>query len=160
MSKSKNVAMMALIAFIMGILLVGNAMAGEKENLKIIERNNNELWNLQKYEIADEIVAEDHVRHLPGGQDIRGREAYVENIKQNMAFKWVWILDPMIATGDYVFARASGNGIDPATAKPVKLTALLMFRLKDGKMVEDTLELDMLSFFQQLGYKLVPPSEK
>jgi len=161
MSRSKFIGIMALVVFAMGIVLVGYALAGEKENIKIIERNNNELWNLQKYELVDELVAENYVRHdLSAGQDIRGREAYVENIKQNMAFKWVWILDPMNATGDYVFARASGNGIDPATAKPVKLTCIIMFRLKDGKLVEDWVQYDNLGLLQQLGYKLAPPSEK
>lgn len=146
MSRFKLIAFIALITLAFAATLVVDVVAGEKENLKVIERNNNVLWNLQKYEVADEIVAEDHVRHLPGGQDVIGREAYVENIKQNMVFKWVWILDPMIAAGDYVFARASGQGIDPATAEPLKFTALLIFRLKDGKMVED--------------WVLVPPSEK
>ena len=152
---------MALIAFAMCFLLVGDVMAGEKENLKVIERNNNELWNLQKYEIVNEIVAENYVRHdVTAGQDIRGREAYIENIKTNQALKWVWFMNPMIATGDYVFARFSGNGIDSATSKPVNLTGLLIFRLKDGKMVEDWLAYDNLGFLQQLGYKLVSPSEK
>ena len=160
MPRLKFVGIMALVVFAMGIVLVGYGLAGEKENLKIIERNNNELWNLQKYEVADEIVAENYVRHLPGGQDIRGREAYVEAIKQFMVNKWVWTFDPLIAAGDYVVGRASGVGMEPVTGKPLKITAIVIFRLKDGKMVEDTVELDMLGLYQQLGYKLVPPSEK
>ena len=161
MSRSKFIGIMALVVFAMGIVLVGYALAGEKENIKIIERNNNEVWNQQKYEIVDEIVAENYVRHdLALGQDIRGREAYIENIKQTMAFKWVFISETLIASGDYAAGRFSGVGIDPATAKPVKLTCIIMFRLKDGKLVEDWVQYDNLGLLQQLGYKLAPPSEK
>jgi predicted ester cyclase len=161
MFKPKSVGIMALIIFAIAIVLVGDGVGGEKENLKIIERNNNEVWNQQKFAVVDEIVAENYVRHdLASGQDIRGREAYIENIKQTMAFKWVFIPETLIASGDYAAGRFSGIGIDPATAKPVKFTCIIMFRLKDGKLVEDWVQYDNLGLLQQLGYKLVPPPEK
>lgn len=160
MSRSKIFALIALFTFALGLALAGEAVAGERENLMIIERNLHQIWHQQNFAVVDEIVAEDYVRHLPGGQEVRGREGYIEHVKGLMAWNWRFSMDIVIAKGDYVVVRYSNPGTDPATGKPVKGGSILIHRLKNGKMVEDWGEWDNLSLMEQVGYKLVPPSEK
>jgi len=160
MSKSKILGLMALITFAMGIFWVGEAVAGERENLIVIERNLHEIWHQQKFAVVEEIVAEDYVRHLPGGQEVRGQKGYFEeHVKPNMAFNWRFNMDLVIPKGDYVVVRYSNVGTDPATGKRIKGSSIVIHRLKDGKMVECWAEWDALSVFQQLGYQLVPPEK-
>jgi steroid delta-isomerase-like uncharacterized protein len=57
-----------------------------------------------------------------------------------------------IASGTHL---AEMEGI-PATGNKVEISALLIFRLKDGKIVEEFEEADLLGFYQQLGMELKP----
>jgi predicted ester cyclase len=154
-------AVMVLFTCAFVLALVGVTAAGERENLKVIDRNLEELWHKQNFAVVDEIVAENYVRHLPGGQEVRGREGYIEqHIKPNMAWKWRFNKDLVIPKGDYVIVRYSNRGTDPATGKPVKGSSIVIHSLKNGKLVEDWAEWDVLNLMEQVGYKLVPPSEK
>jgi ketosteroid isomerase-like protein len=136
---------------------VSNVGAGERGNLITFERHLHQLWHQQNFSLANEILAENYVRHLPGGQEIRGRDVELDNIKQFMTFNWRFVADPVIAKGDYVIARYTGRGTDPATGKPLETTFIVIHRFADGKIVEDWVEYDLLSFFQQQGYQLTPP---
>ncbi len=62
--------------------------------------------------IADEIVAANYVRHLPGGKEIRGREAYKQYVTKFMTTfpDTRWNMDIMMSKGDYVVVRYSGSG--------------------------------------------------
>ncbi len=51
--------------------------------------------------------------------------------------------------------KAELQGI-PATGNKVTISAICLFRLKDGLVVEEVEEADMLSFYQQLGMELKP----
>jgi len=51
--------------------------------------------------------------------------------------------------------QAEMEGI-PGTGNKVEFSALLVFRIKDGKVVEEFEEADMLGFMQQLGMELKP----
>jgi predicted ester cyclase len=138
----------------------------EERNEKIIERNLAESWHKVDMNVVDEIVADNYVRHLPGGQKARGREGYKEHIKGFMKpFPDLrWNMDIMISKGDYVVVYYSasgthtGEGMGPPTGKKITSTFIVIHRLAGGKMVECWLEADSLSFMQQLGYELKPPS--
>jgi len=169
MSRVKILALIALFTFALGLALVGEALAGERENLIVIERNLHEIWHQQKFEVADEIVAENYVRHFPGGAKIQGRETYKAMVKGWMTAHpdTRWKMDQVIAKGDYVVVRYSGRGthtgegsLGPPTGKSWEATSIVIHGLRDGKMAEDWDVFSELSFMQQLGYKLVPPSEK
>jgi len=62
------------------------------------------------------------------------------------------VIARIIARGTH---QAEMEGI-PATGNKVEISALLIFRLKDGKVVEEVEEADMLGFYQQLGMELKP----
>lgn len=55
--------------------------------------------------------------------------------------------------------KAELEGIPP-TGNKVEISALLIFRIKDGKVVEEVEEADLLGFYQQLGMELKPREAK
>ncbi|MGE0031685.1 MAG: ester cyclase [Steroidobacteraceae bacterium] len=66
--------------------------------------------------------------------------------------------DQIIAEGDLVAVLWRGEGINtgegnglPATGKPFHVTAMTMFRLRDGKIVEEWNVFDNYAFLTQLG---------
>lgn len=69
----------------------------------------------------------------------------------------------IFAIKDRVIARIIARGTHQAemegiaaTGNKAEISALLIFRLKDGKVVEEIEEADLLGFYQQLGMELVP----
>ena len=164
---SKIIGLTALIALAFGMTAIDNAVADEARNERIIERNLAKIWHKGNLDVVDEIVATNYVRHLSGGQDVRGREGYKKFVKGYMTpFPDLrFTMDIMISKGDYVVvyyrgtATHTGEGIGPPTGKKVTFTAIVIHRLAGGKMAECWQENDSLSFMQQLGHKLVPPSK-
>ena len=167
MSKSKIIALSALIILAFGVTAIGNAVADEARNELIIERNLAEIWHKGNFDVMKEIVAANYVRHMPGGVDFRGHEGYKKHVLGFITpFPDLrWNMDIMVSKGDYVVIRYSGSathtgeGLGPPTGKKVTFTAIVMHRLAGGKMAECWVEVDNLSFMKQLGYKLVPPSK-
>jgi steroid delta-isomerase-like uncharacterized protein len=73
----------------------------------------------------------------------------------------------IFAIKDRVIARIIAHGTHladmegiPPTGNKVEISALLIFRLKDGKVVEEVEEADLLGFYQQLGMELKPKKVK
>ena len=73
----------------------------------------------------------------------------------------------IFAIKDRVIARIIARGTHQAemegiaaTGNKAEISALLIFRLKDGKIVEEVEEADLLGFYQQLGMELKPKAAK
>ena len=63
-----------------------------------------------------------------------------------------------IAQGDVVANRVTWQGVHsgnlagvPATGRPIELRGINMFRVRDGRVVAQWAELDMLGLLQQIG---------
>jgi predicted ester cyclase len=167
MSNSKIIALIAVISLAFAATAINNAVADEARNELIIERNLAEIWHKGNFDVMEEIVAANYVRHMPGGVDFRGHEGYKKHVLGFITpFPDLrWIMDIMVSKGDYVVVRYSGSathtgeGLGPPTGKKVTFTAIVIHRLAGDKMAECWVEVDNLSFMTQLGYKLVPPSK-
>jgi steroid delta-isomerase-like uncharacterized protein len=78
-----------------------------------------------------------------------------------------WSLEEQVAAGDVVISRfivrgthtATFQGI-PATGKKIEISVIHWHRLKDGKIVEDREEADILGLMQQLGMELKPKEKE
>ena len=162
----KTMVLTALMVLTFGMTFVGYAVADEARNERIIERNL-EIWHDLNMDVADEIVAENYVRYLIGGEVLHGREAYKKNVKDWMTTcpDTYWNMDIVVSQGDYVVVLYTGTGthtgpgMGPPTGKKWKWSPLVIHRLAGGKMRECWVIGDNLGFMQQLGYKLVPPSK-
>ncbi len=72
----------------------------------------------------------------------------------------------MVAEGDNVVARFTARGIHkgnfmglPATGKPIIMTGIEIFRIKDGKITELWAEANLLGLMQQLGIIPMPGAQ-
>jgi predicted ester cyclase len=131
-----------------------------EENRQLVLRWKDEIWNKRNLNIIDELYAPDYVGHIVGTPGpVRGREALKQLLAAYFAaFDIHMTSEFLVAEGDMVVAydtfrfkhTGAFQGI-PATGKEATLTSTDIYRIVDGKIVEQWVEGDMLSLMQQLG---------
>jgi len=131
-----------------------------EENKAIVRRFYEEI---DKGNLAamDELVAEDYVDHNP--PPFPGLGTGLEGLKK--VFQTFWdatpghhVIEDQIAEGDKVVTRLTAIGKHendlpgiPHTGADLKMTATVMHRIENGKLVEKWSDKDVLGFLQQLG---------
>jgi predicted ester cyclase len=115
----------------------------------------------------DDMVVEDYVEHQPIPGQPPGREGLKWAYRTfNEPFPdLVFDFADVLAEGDLIVGRGIGEGHNtasfmgiPPTGKAVRWTGTRLFRLKDGKIVEGWINLDMMGLMQQLGVIPTPPA--
>jgi steroid delta-isomerase-like uncharacterized protein len=145
----------------------GFAYAGEVEerNKAVARTAIEQVLGGGRVELYDSLYAPDYVSH--NGSHDAGRDADCETTKGwHVAFPDLKItIDKIIAEGDLVAVRflaegsntGAANGL-PATGKRVRIPGMTIFRMVDGKIVEEWASFDQLDFMRQLG--LMPAGSK
>ncbi|MHA2302452.1 MAG: ester cyclase [Candidatus Thorarchaeota archaeon] len=127
---------------------------------KAMVRHNYEQLNERNLVALYESFAADCVWHAPGGREIRSLEMIKQIITGLLnAFPNLHMtIDYMVAEGDKVVARVRWTGTHKGeylgtapTGKQVTFTAITMYRIVGGKVVEIWEEGDSLGLRQQLG---------
>ncbi len=128
-------------------------------NKKIIHRLFEEGMNRKNFSLIDEYVADNFVNHdLPGAE--RGAAGFRKLVQGFMdGFPDMHIhMAEMIADGDLVATRGEWTGTHngtfmgiPATGRAVKVKYIDMWRMENGKAVENWVQMDMPAMMQQLG---------
>jgi len=69
--------------------------------------------------------------------------------------------------GDRIWSRYTMSGINtgslgqiPATGKRFQITGMAITRIKDGKIIEDETYWNVWDFYNQLGFRLLPPNKE
>jgi steroid delta-isomerase-like uncharacterized protein len=126
----------------------------------VVGRFLEEVLNQGRFEVANEIVAEDFVEldPLPGQRP--GREGLVEVVKGlRTAFPDMhWKAEETIASGDKVVTRFTWMGTQkgeflgiPATGRGVSVKGVVIDRVVDGWMADSRILMDTMGLMQQLG---------
>lgn len=135
-----------------------------KENIAIIRRFEDEVWNRRNLAVVDQLFSPSHAFHAPGSP-LLDREGHKHMI---MHFQSAFPdgqndTDEIVAEGDRVAHRWTYRGTHrgefqgiPPTHKQVVLTGISIWRFEAGKVVESWHQLDALGLLQQLG--VLPPS--
>jgi steroid delta-isomerase-like uncharacterized protein len=106
-----------------------------------------------------EIFAADFVAHMPGQAPMNRAtfEHFVSGVTNGMP-GYTYEIHDQIAQRDLVVNWVTWRGVHsgvmagvPATGRSIELTGINMFRVKDGRVVEQWAELDMLGLLQQIG---------
>lgn len=64
-----------------------------------------------------------------------------------------------ICSSDRVVVRWKGSGTPVGSPKEVHVTGITIYKLDNGKIVEEWEEMNLMSLMMQMGYELKPPGE-
>jgi steroid delta-isomerase-like uncharacterized protein len=113
---------------------------------------------------ATDIFAPDFVAHMPGQPPLD--RATFDHVLAGFGAGfpgYTYEIQDQIAQGDFVVNRVTWRGVHrgefagiPATGRPIELRGINMFKLRDGRVVEQWAELDFLGLLQQIG--AIPPA--
>ena len=132
-------------------------------NKAVVRRQTEDLWNQGNMDVIDEIYATDYVRHDPVSPGISGSEGVKQLIATyRAAFPDIhFTTEDIIAEGDLVAARWTSTGTQtgdlmmdppiPATGVQGTSTGISIYRIANGKIVEEWAEWDALGMMEQLG---------
>lgn len=132
----------------------------ESGNKAVIGRFIDEVLNQGRFEVADEIVAEDFVELDPLPRQRQGREGLVEVLRGMLAaFPDIhWVVEEMVAEREKVVTRFTWTGTHrgtflgiPATGKGVAVKGVVIDRVVGGKMTDSRILMDTMGMMQQLG---------
>ena len=144
-------------------------MPTEEENKASFKRYLEEVFNQGNLEVADEIF-DRYVSHQPDGSTL---ERSPEDVKRFVGeFRSAFpdlrnSADDQIAEGDKVVTRLTAYGKHeadlpgiPRTGNDLKMTAVVIHRIADGKLAEKWSDKDVLGFLQQLDVlpRMEPPA--
>jgi steroid delta-isomerase-like uncharacterized protein len=134
------------------------------DNAAIIRRFIDDVINHGRYEVCDEIVAEDFLEldPLPGQRE--GREGLKEIIAMlRSAFPDIhWVTHETISSGEKVVTRFTWTGTHrgdflgiPATGRPVTVKGIVIDRVVNSRMTDSRILMDTFGMMTQLG--VIPP---
>lgn len=129
-----------------------------KRTIRIIREQAMRKGSLDK---LDGLYTDDYVYHgIPLLGDLRGPTAFKEMVKGflDAVSGFQETVEDQIAEGDKVVTRLSGRGTHTGellgaspTGNQLKWTAIGITRFVDGRVAEEWVEFDALSFLQQIG---------
>ena len=124
-----------------------------------------EQWDLGNFSIADKVIADEFILHMPGGVEVKGAKEFIEAGEPlRIGFPgFKHSIEDVFAKEDMVVIRASYRVIHngeflgiPPSGKQVQSTVIAIYKFKEGKCVEMWVESDNLGMMQQLGLELRP----
>jgi steroid delta-isomerase-like uncharacterized protein len=132
----------------------------EATNVLVVGRFLEEVMNQGRFEVANEIVAEDFVELDPLPGQRQGREGLVEVVKGlRTSFPDMhWKAEETISSGDKVVTRFTWTGTQkgeflgiPATGRGVSVKGVVIDRIVGGLMTDSRILMDTMGLMQQLG---------
>lgn len=140
------------------------------EKNKAIVRQFFEAFQTNDQVALKELLAPDLVAYLPGSPDPLNREAHLDVIRRwDTAFSDLhFTIENQIAEGDMVATRTTLRGVHnrgdfldlSPTGKQIAISVITMERIRDRKIVERRVILDLFDLMQQLGAPLIHGESK
>ena len=124
------------------------------------------FWNEGNPSLAGELYAGDYVRHHPTPGDAASLDDLKDQVAANRTLfpDYRLTLEDTVIEGNklIVFATVTGTNTAPLddrppTGKQIHMQGIYIFRIVEGKIVEEWTYFNLLSYYQQLGYSLSPP---
>ena len=138
----------------------------EEQNKDLVKRFHEEV-NKGNFEILKEVSAPDIVSYFPSNklETTKSEEERIEEMKMLIgAFPDLnQSIEELFAVGDRVIVRTIFTGTHegeimgiPATGNKIEISFITIYHIKNGKIIEDKTDADMLGLMQQLGMELKP----
>ena len=119
-----------------------------------------EAFNEGNLDAVDELVTDSYIRHDPNAPEVRGPEEEKRLIVMyRSAFPDLhFTVEDMVAEGDKVATRIGISATHrgellgiPPTEKQLAFTAMELYRIANGKIDEQWVNVDTLGMMQQIG---------
>ena len=125
----------------------------------VVRRFYEEMNNGRRNELASELFTADHVMHDPQVPTGVGPAGMAETVAvYQVGVDGHWGIEEMFSAGDRVVVRWTGSGTHvgevngiPPTGNKIRVDAITIHRMSDGKIAETWEVWDTLGFLQQLG---------
>ncbi len=141
------------------VVVPGIATADPAKNKAVVQRFEDEFKNKANHAIVDELMAPSYKAHGFGPEPFD--RAAIKQLGAGIAsaFPDVHVtIESIVADGDLVVTRCRVTGTHkgafhgvPATGKKINFTEMHMYRLADGKIVEQWSNVDFLTILTQIG---------
>jgi steroid delta-isomerase-like uncharacterized protein len=131
----------------------------KSKNIDVINIVFSEVWSKGNVDLISNLYAENFVGHFPEGT-VHGREGVRAGvIAHRTSFPdWTEEVEDTIADRDRVVVRFTSRGTNlgdflnnPPTGNRVEISEVAIFKLRDGKVVEQWVYPDILSLQRQLS---------
>ena len=151
-----------LVSAALAVIIVGCSPSDdsvEVGNIELVHVVFSEIWSNGNVELIDDLFAENFVGHFPEGT-VNGRAGLRAQVNAHReAFPdWTEEVEDTIADRDRVAVRFTSRGTNlgdflghPPTSNRVEISEVAIFRLIDGKIVEQWVYPDILSMQRQLS---------
>lgn len=129
------------------------------QNLALVSRIWNEIWNKGALEASDEVFAKDYLGHLPI-MTVHGPEEFKNLVKVYLAaFPDVHLtVEDAFGAGDRVTVRWTSRGTHegvmmgiPPSHNKIEVMGISIFRMTGGQVAEEWEGFDTLGMMQQIG---------
>ncbi len=134
-------------------------------NLELTRRLYDEVWSKQRYDLIPELIAPDHMFHMPDGTTFNGREAYKGFVStyatafpdMRIEIADLWGTPEQIANRIIFHGTQNGQleAIAP-TGKTVVMSGQHIARIANGMFVETWGNFDGMGLMRQLGVLPAP----
>ncbi len=133
-------------------------------NEAVVRRYYEQMCNERKNELAAELFTADHVMHDPQVPTEVGPQGMADTVAAyQRGVDGHWGIEEIFSVDDRVVVRWTGTGTHngeingiPPTGKRIRVDAITIHQLRDGKIAETWEVWDTLGFLQQLGVVPTP----
>jgi predicted ester cyclase len=126
---------------------------------KTVVHTFNEAWNTQNYDLLNQTVHPEYFKK-EGELEIKGIEPlteYINNWRKSLPDAKIIYIEEVYGK-DKAAIRFTLEGTPIDTGKKFKAEGIVIFRFKDGKIIEDKSVFDQVTSMTQQGYTIVPPA--
>jgi steroid delta-isomerase-like uncharacterized protein len=129
------------------------------QNLAVVSRIWNEIWNKGLLEVSDEVFSKDYLGHLPL-MNVHGPEEFKNLVKVYLqAFPDVHLsVEDTFGSGNRVTVRWISRGTHlgemmgiPPSNNKIEVMGISIFRMTAGQVAEEWEGFDTLGMMQQIG---------
>ncbi|HEX3355527.1 MAG TPA: ester cyclase [Tepidisphaeraceae bacterium] len=127
---------------------------------QVIQRFVEEALNQHNLNVLDEIVTENFIEHFPFPGQGPGREGLRDVLRAFLAAfpDMRWRIEEQIGEGETVVTRFNFSATHrgeflgvPASGKAVNVWGVVIDLVRDGRMAESRIIMDMVSMLKQMG---------
>lgn len=165
----KNIKITAILftIIVIGISCKSHKNSLTSEEAKLLCDKIEVMYNEVSEETAKEILDSAYVLYSPFfSMGVRGIDVIMYNIKSNSRsfpdFKLT--IDSFFVKNESIYSFWTQKGTNtgplgrmPTTGKSIDITGFAILKVRDGKIFEEHTYWNVLEFYKQLGFQIIPP---